>query len=912
MNGSTSAAARSEAEPIPPCPPLYAEALRGQIEQLLSGGQTQAAVRALESFNRVAPDDEEATADLAVLYHASRRATDARILLGAFVAAHPEGLLARKRLALMELIAGDAKSALAIVEPVLVRTPADAEALRIVGDIAAAMKRPERARTFYLEALKSAPGDAETQGRLDALPPKAAAQVTAARVFSDRLALGDFFAQVPVPYAVLRLSPDFPHYQANEDIDILCADREPLRAHIRSIGARHEANGFRVVESLHDGHLHIDFFAAGASKLDFRFDILEGLASYAKIRIDPAWTGALLGRCQTLQRGGVALRVPAQPDEHALRLLEYLQYRDIRPEKIKHLEAVLATGSTDFLVPLAAHTDLKLSIGNQAVACELPLVAAPARAVVPGAAAGTARPRIDYFLIWGHGLQHTREILEIIRGQDAFDILSIYRRNVGDMARFVQRVYECDSVPMQHLIAKTRYLLNVPSEVLLVVARNRQPREAYYGEGPFRHIQCARVKAVKELVRDRFNPRVDGKRTEHHVIHASDYQSQTEHVLRVMGLPGIAEHQREPNPRLLAPHHIAPFTNYRLHEVPIAQLRANILGQGTVSIEATPHYQYALGNRAPYIDYQSRYAGQQLTDDHYPEAFDRLLASYDPARDERGGKRSYILALPRAGGEFLVIDGVHRAALLAARGVESCTIAEPLPERAADPATLATRYRTSPTCQIPGLAALYEQYLGYKTDGLFVEVGAFDGEYVSNTSTLADLGWTGHYIEPVPEHVAACRRRHAKSPRTQVHQLAIAEKEGEATLHVGGVLSTMDPESLKLYETFDWAKGIHTGRSITVKQSTLDQFLLAQGIGPGFELLVVDVEGFEWNVLQGFSLGRWKPQMAIIELHDENENYRSIRESCQKVADTFRAHGYRPVYKDPTNTVFVRGWSSPS
>ncbi len=906
MNGSTSAAARSEAEPIPPRPPLYAETLRGEIEQLLSAGQAQAAVRALESFNREAPDDEEATSDLAVLYHASRRATDARILLGAFVAAHPDGLLARKRLALIELIAGDAKSALAIIEPVLVRAPADAEALRIVGDIAVAMKRPERARAFYLEALKSAPGDAETQSRLAALPSTPAAQPAPARAFSDRLALGEFFAQVPIPYAVLRLSPDFPHYQANEDIDLLCANREPLRAHLRSVGARYEAIGFRVEESLHDGHLHLDFFAPGASRLDFRFDLLEGLGSYSKIRIDPAWTSALLGRCRTLQQGGATVSVPAQPDEQALRLLEYLQYRDIRPEKLKHLQHVLASGSTDFLRPLAAHTDLKLSIGNQAVSCELPLGAAALRPVEPAAAPGPARPRVDYFLIWGHGLTHAREILEIIRAQDAFDILSIYRRNVGDMARFVQRVYECDAVPMQHLIAKTRYLLQVPPEVLLVVARNRQPREAYYGEGPFRHIQCARVKEVKERVRERFNPRVGGKRTEHHVIHASDYQSQTEHVLRVMGLPGVAAHEREPNPRLLAPHHIAPFTNYRLREVAIAQLRANILGLGAVPIEATPHYQYAQGERAPYIDYQARYAGQQLTDDHYPEAFDRLIASYDPARDERGGKKSYILAAPRAGGELLVLDGVHRAALLAARGVKTCTIAEPLPERAAG-APVETRYRASPTCQIPGLAGLYQQYLGYKTDGLFVEVGAFDGEYVSNTSTLADLGWTGHYIEPVPEHVAACRKRHAKNPRTQVHELAIAEKEGEATLHVGGVLSTMDPESLKLYETFDWAKGIHTGRSITVKQITLDQFLLAQGIPPEFDLLVIDVEGFEWNVLQGFSIERWRPRMAIIELHDENENYRSIRESCRKVAAAFRANGYRAVYKDPTNTVFVRG-----
>ena len=46
-------------------------------------------------------------------------------------------------------------------------------------------------------------------------------------------------------------------------------------------------------------------------------------------------------------------------------------------------------------------------------------------------------------------------------------------------------------------------------------------------------------------------------------------------------------------------------------------------------------------------------------------------------------------------------------------------------------------YNLSPTCQIPGLDKIYEEYFG-DTLGLFVEVGAFDGESVSNTSGLAD------------------------------------------------------------------------------------------------------------------------------------------------------------------------------
>ncbi len=1360
-----------------PKSPRYADDVRPQVEQLLNAGHVEAALKHIEEYILDGHEDEEAVADLAVLYHVSNRHSDAQMLLSGYVDTHPNCILARKRLALVELVRGNAPIALGVIEPVLSLAPNDPEALRIVGEIASALKRPDHARSFYVRALAITPGDPELAALLAALPPPSAAPITTTPGrFSDLLALGNFFESVPVPYAILRLSPDFPHYAVNEDIDVLCEDREQLRAHIREVGRRYESQGFRVEETIHDGHLHIDYFAPREQRLNFRFDILDTLSGFHKIKVAADWTRTLLARSQRVTQGGVAISVPSAQDELALRLLEYLEHRDIRPDKVKHLQHVLAAGTTDFLQPLAKYTDLKLSIGNGAVSTDLAI--SPSGPALPTKSPQT---RMDYFLIWGHGLSHTREILEIIRSHGAFDIVAVYRRNVGDMARFVQRVYECDAVPMEHLIAKTKYLLTVPSDVLLVVANNKQPREKYFGEGAFRHIQCQQVKDVKEMIRDRFNPRINGKRTENHVIHASDYESQTEHVLKVMGLPPVAQFRREANSSLLTPHHIQPFTNYLIHEVPIEQLRANILGQGTVTIEATPHYQYARGNRTPYIDYQAKYAGNQLTDDHYPEAFDRLIASYDPAADQRDGKVSHILALRRAEGGFLIIDGVHRAAILAARGVRTITIAEPNftpgsseprpgvgdavavqsnasaarafvkngltqrsngklesasgpgssvaaaanaigflrkiitehnvrsildlgcgdwnwmkevglhdlgvhytgwdiepgliadlnanhgrkeirfeahdvlqtplpkvdlvicrdilfhidvnwgarlvkainasgtrlflatsfpgvvensniksynqiegwgfyetnldiapfqlaakkvafideplckhgnydrtmalyqlngraesirnptetagradtvwmywegamptyvdmcidsikrnahmhvellnqqsvkewlpdlrpdiwlvrepahradyirarllhryggvwvdadficlrslrplldeaaatgfacsgaqagspsiwllasspaskqtlgwiqamdaildqkgadakldwnelgglllasivastgyqhiersnfgwipwdrsaeifePETAAasafdgygfalfnkmigqrlasaskvellsaptllgslfrrayssplnDRSTAPTGYQASKTCQIPGLAQIYEQYLGFKTDGTFVEVGAFDGEYVSNTSNLADLGWYGHYIEPVPDHAAACRKRHAKNKNTKVFDLAIAEKDGEATIHVGGPLSTMDPESLRLYQTFDWAQGYHSGKVVKTRQTTLDQFLRSAQIQPGFDLLIVDVEGYEWNVFQRFDIAHWQPRMAIVELHDEAEAYVSIRESCLKVAQLFRDHGYRPVFKDGTNTVFLR------
>ena len=69
--------------------------------------------------------------------------------------------------------------------------------------------------------------------------------------------------------------------------------------------------------------------------------------------------------------------------------------------------------------------------------------------------------------------------------------------------------------------------------------------------------------------------------------------------------------------------------------------------------------------------------------------------------------------------------------------------------------------KLSQSCQLPLLLHFYKRYL--PQTGTFVEVGAFDGEAFSNTSCLADAGWTGNYIEPIPDYASKCAARHANN-----------------------------------------------------------------------------------------------------------------------------------------------------
>jgi FkbM family methyltransferase len=219
----------------------------------------------------------------------------------------------------------------------------------------------------------------------------------------------------------------------------------------------------------------------------------------------------------------------------------------------------------------------------------------------------------------------------------------------------------------------------------------------------------------------------------------------------------------------------------------------------------------------------------------------------------------------------------------------------------------ASFYVTSPTCQIPELATLYELFFGQRSDGFFVEVGAYDGESFSNSSCLADRGWSGLMVEPVPAFAQKCRLRHAANRGVRVIDVAVGAEDGEVTLHVAHALTTSDPALLETYRGIEWARdAVRDVTEIRVSRRRLDDLLVENGVGPGFDLLVVDVEGGEQAVFDGFDLDRWRPLMLIVELTDTHPDLQSEALSCRRLALAIADRGYCVVYRDQINTVFVR------
>ena len=499
-------------------------------------------------------------------------------------------------------------------------------------------------------------GSAPTGEAASATPPTPLPQAP----FSNRIDLRHFFERMP-DHVVMRLAEHFPDYRDHEDIDILCRDVNAVQAHILAAGQPYIAQGYRFEEHRDNGHLHVDVYPPLATRLNFRFDLVGDLTGYRQFVVDPTYhTVVLDSKRQTVQQG-CPVFVPAQAHEMVLRCLEYLEWKDRIPGKKKHLDYLAQHAGTEFLPLVSRYTNLVLP--------QAPVEATPATPT-------SAATRMDYLLLWGHGLAHAAEILAQVRAHPDLEILSIVRRDVPDIAQFVQDVYACDTVPFVHLVAKTRYLLQTPPEVLFILLRNHRPDEQYFGEGAFRHIQSRTIKALKEDIRNRFNPRAaDGSRTEEHVVHASDYPSQVAHVLAVLGLPPLAHYEAEAHAEIDAPYHLGPLGPLERQLLPMDTLCANIIGQGLVAVRDTPHYQYALGNQAPYRSYHAEHFGTTLTDDHLPEAFDAMLRDFRYAEPQPNGKRSLVVVRPLGDGRYRILDGLHRAAILAARGASSVDVA---------------------------------------------------------------------------------------------------------------------------------------------------------------------------------------------------------------------------------------------
>lgn len=474
-----------------------------------------------------------------------------------------------------------------------------------------------------------------------------------------------------IDFCFVRLNHYFPKHGNREDVDILVnskADAETLATHLTQ-KVKLE-NGYVLRKTMcWEGHLHVDLLDA-RNQFIFKFDFVYALQEcFKRFLVSPNYAAHVLQNKRFITRSTLLLPVPCESDELALRFMEYVEHIPNRADKVKHINYIREHPEVVFQRVALSHVNycnryeradsVAAMVNNENEPC-----------------------RYDAFLLWHTGVDRLREVCCFIRDHPCIEIVHIRKKSVtsDDISQFVTDVYALEHVPKNHLERKTMYLRRNGAQSLydefLVVVRNTKPRVHTNGTGQWAVQQSKTIVEMKTLIRSVFNPPfldtslrippLPSGISHDHVVHATDNQDQTNHLLKLFGAPFDVN---EFHPKTLldnctrVPHHLH-ISQGELSTRRVTDLYASIVDKGKLSIRDTPHFQFVIGNKLEYEQYHSKHVGTKFTDDHFPEAFSLLISTFDPA-----------LAQPLiCTKNFLLLDGVHRAAILLARNIETVSV----------------------------------------------------------------------------------------------------------------------------------------------------------------------------------------------------------------------------------------------
>jgi FkbM family methyltransferase len=169
--------------------------------------------------------------------------------------------------------------------------------------------------------------------------------------------------------------------------------------------------------------------------------------------------------------------------------------------------------------------------------------------------------------------------------------------------------------------------------------------------------------------------------------------------------------------------------------------------------------------------------------------------------------------------------------------------------------------------------------------GMFLDVGAYDGKWCSNTLRLHERGWCGVLVEPAPSCFAALERQYAKKPRAKLVNAAISNMDGMIEIHESGPLSTTSIAFIKEWPDHKFVSCMI--RAITWK-TLFDEY------GSNYDFVNIDTEGTNLDVLRMFPFEHCRPLCICIE-HE--------RKWISTMLAMLKTYGYREVARTGENLI---------
>lgn len=200
------------------------------------------------------------------------------------------------------------------------------------------------------------------------------------------------------------------------------------------------------------------------------------------------------------------------------------------------------------------------------------------------------------------------------------------------------------------------------------------------------------------------------------------------------------------------------------------------------------------------------------------------------------------------------------------------------------------------------------EYFAGKTNGKFLEIGAWDGVEGSNVRALADIGWSGVCIEASPFIFQDLIHNYSHTDKVTCVNAALMECAGLAKFRdtlessrraYGQMSSCFDNKNLTDLVVRNYFVG------------AIDEYDIAKTFGEDWDFVSLDIEGMDLNVLK--SIGRLLKKTQLICIEDaipwtpfEQPYYNSMLAAAA-------THGFTKVIgrtqtnrNEPANTILAR------
>ena len=173
---------------------------------------------------------------------------------------------------------------------------------------------------------------------------------------------------------------------------------------------------------------------------------------------------------------------------------------------------------------------------------------------------------------------------------------------------------------------------------------------------------------------------------------------------------------------------------------------------------------------------------------------------------------------------------------------------------------------------------LLKAFAGAYPGASFVEVGANDGAQSDHLAPFIEAGrWRGIMVEPSPSAFRRLRQRYASNPQVMLENAAIATRDGRLPFwEVRPPSAGNPPELIGSYDLLGslsrealvdhpFLRDVESRLMRTeVEALTLPSLLRKHGF-ERVDLVLVDTEGYDYEIVKQVELGPGRPRMLIYE-----------------------------------------------